>query len=71
MTRSHIRGNPIIYQHGQWEYEDGTPLNKEERPCTRCGKMPTKEGHDACLGHIEGANHACCGHGVEKAYVKY
>ena len=31
--------------------------------------MPTKEGYDACLGFIEGAKSACCGHGVERAYV--
>ena len=32
---------------------------------------PTKEGYDACLGYIEGAMSACCGHGVEKGYVKW
>ena len=33
--------------------------------------MPTKEGYDACLGHIDGAKSACCGHGVEEPYVLY
>lgn len=23
----------------------------------------------ACLGYIDGAKSACCGHGVERAYV--
>ena len=33
--------------------------------------MPTKEGYDACLGHVKGAKSACCGHGVEESYVMY
>jgi hypothetical protein len=33
--------------------------------------MPTKEGYDACLGYIEGAKSACCGHGVEEGYIVY
>jgi hypothetical protein len=32
----------------------------------KCGKMPTPEGYDACLGYIDGVISACCGHGVEK-----
>ena len=36
-----------------------------ERPCPRCGEMPTEEGHDACLGTLPGVVNACCGHGVE------
>jgi hypothetical protein len=40
------------------------------RPCPRCKKLPTKEGHDACLGHIPGLKAACCGHGFPgEAYV--
>jgi hypothetical protein len=31
--------------------------------------MPTAEGYDACLGHIEDAVSACCGHGVGSSYV--
>lgn len=31
--------------------------------------MPTKEGYDACLGHIAGVKSACCGHGVEEPFV--
>jgi len=33
--------------------------------------MPTPEGYDHCLGHIDGAVSACCGHGVEDPYVVY
>lgn len=63
------RGNPIKYINGVWQYENGTPLDKEERPCPRCGKMPNKDGSDACLGHIKGATSACCGHGKENGYI--
>jgi hypothetical protein len=31
--------------------------------------MPTEDGCDACLGHMEGVKSACCGHGVEKPYI--
>ena len=71
MITSFSRGNLIKYIDGIWKYEDGTPLNQEERPCARCGKMPTSEGYDACLGYIEGATSACCGHGVGKKMVMY
>ena len=71
MITSHSRGNLIIYRNNRWEYEDGVALDKEERPCVRCGRMPTKEGYDACLGYIEGATSACCGHGIEEGYVVY
>jgi hypothetical protein len=71
LITSHVRGNPIVFRNERWEYEDGTPIDKEERPCKRCGQLPTKEGYDACLGHIKGAKHACCGHGVTKPCIKY
>jgi hypothetical protein len=38
-------------------------------PCAKCGKLPTKEGHDACLGTLPGVIDACCGHGVREAYI--
>ena len=34
-------------------------------------KIQTEEGYDACIGEIKGVTHACCGHGVEKEYVKW
>jgi hypothetical protein len=52
-----------------WVYSDDKESIEGKRPCIRCGKMPTKEGYDACLGFIEGAKHACCGHGVEEGYI--
>ena len=39
------------------------------RSCKRCGRLPTKEGYDNCLGYIKGVIAACCGHGVEEGYI--
>lgn len=70
MITSYKRGHLIRYNSSEWVYADnGVPVSKEERPCARCGKMPTSEGYDACIGYIDGAVSACCGHGVEKPYV--
>lgn len=43
------------------------------KPCPKCNEMPTKEGYDHCLGFIEGAKAACCGHGSDEfdAYILY
>lgn len=72
MVTAHKRGNLILWFGDQWVYEnDHTPISQEERPCVRCGRMPTVEGYDACLGHIKGATSACCGHGVSNAYILF
>lgn len=47
-------------------YIDTKTIFDDSRPCKRCGKYPTKEGYDACLGHIEGVTSICCGHGVSR-----
>lgn len=41
--------------------------------CIKCGKGPTKEGHDGCLGTLPGQiMNACCGHGTKScAYIQY
>ena len=66
-ARSYSRGWPLVYR-GEWVYEDtGEPVD-DVRVCARCGRKPTPEGHDACLGHIEGVTSACCGHGVEDGF---
>jgi len=63
MANGYQSGHKIIY-NGYWLYADAMTSISVARPCVRCGKLPTKEGYDACLGHIEGALSACCGHGV-------
>jgi hypothetical protein len=70
MATSQIRGHKIMFL-GQWVYVDNKAPITVERPCIRCGKMPTPEGFDACLGYIPGVKSACCGHGIEKAYFLY
>ena len=41
--------------------------------CAKCKKGPTKEGHDGCLGTLDGpVMNACCGHGNDdQAYIQY
>lgn len=41
-----------------------------DRPCKKCGKMPSENGHDACIENLPNVTNACCGHGNdENAYV--
>ena len=68
MIFSYERGHRIIYTGTLWIYEDTQKIAKGKRRCKRCGKKPTKEGHDACLGKLENIEHACCGHGVHESY---
>ena len=67
VSRSYQRGHPIEFNGKEWVYSDTKTTIKEERPCVRCGEMPTPEGHDACLGSIDDVSSACCGHGVEES----
>ena len=68
MITAYSRGNRIAFINSQWVYDDGTPVENEERPCVKCGKMPTLEGYDACLGYVDGVSSKCCGHGIEEPY---
>ena len=72
MTKSYLRGHEIVYIDAKWFYLDTfTPTVDNERPCGYCGKGNTEEGHDGCLGTLEGVMNACCGHGNDKAYVQF
>jgi len=42
-------------------FDETSPPGK----CPRCGRMPTAEGHDACIANLPGIINACCGHGVK------
>lgn len=74
MTQSHFRGHAIEKLDGEWVYSDtkeSTVKTYEKRPCGHCDKMPTQEGHDACLGTLIGVMNACCGHGqTNEAYAQ-
>ena len=40
--------------------------------CGHCGKKRTPEGHDGCIGILEGVMNACCGHGQDNmAYIQF
>ena len=69
MITSHSRGWSIYFDGKDWRYSDNDQMHDDSRPCKRCGSMPTKEGHDACLGCVDGVIAACCGHGVTDSYI--
>lgn len=53
MITSNSRGHKIYFDGQDWRYQDTKSIYDDSRTCIKCGKMPTKEGHDACLGRIE------------------
>jgi len=68
MVTTYFRGNKC---------KPNDPVS-DKRACARCGRMPTSEGYDACLGFLSGINtefgfepvqSACCGHGVYDGFV--
>lgn len=69
MVKSFARGHEIYLKNGKWYYLDNDEEYKDQRPCKRCGHFPTKEGHDYCLGNMEGIAAACCGHGITESYI--
>lgn len=69
MILSYSRGHRTYFKRGEWYFLDTHEKDNGERACKRCGRKPTKDGFDACLGHVKGAKSACCGHGTEQPYV--
>lgn len=39
------------------------------RGCVECGRLPTPEGYDACLGVLPDVVSACCGHGGRSRFT--
>lgn len=74
-ARGHHYGHAMAYIDGEWRYEDtGEPVatTYKSRSCGHCGRPPTPEGHDGCLGTLPGVMNACCGHGgTSEAYVQF
>lgn len=70
-----LRGHPIEQLNGTWVFADTkepTITTWKQRPCGHCGLHNTKEGHDGCLGTLNGVMNACCGHGdVDDAYIQF
>ena len=69
--KSFDRGNEIYFLDGQWKYSFDNKIVDHKRKCSKCGKKPTSEGYDSCLGELKNVEHACCGHGVEKKVIIY
>lgn len=70
MVKSFFRGHEaFLREDGNWYYTDNNQIVDEKRECKLCGKSPTIEGFDSCIGHIDNAISACCGHGVCKPYI--
>lgn len=67
------RGHLIEYDfdNERWLYADDKSPISVERPCIKCGRLPTPEGYDACLGYMPNVKSACCGHGVENPILLY
>jgi len=70
MVHSHLRGHQIELWKDGWHYSDTEELSDYDRPCIRCGRMPTEEGYDACIGYVLGALSICCGHGTTEPIDK-
>lgn len=72
-VKSHIRGHKIEFINNQWIYSDTRePTVQNERACGYCSLPNTPEGHDACLGTLNGIMNACCGHGqTNQDYVQF
>jgi hypothetical protein len=70
---AYIRGTRAVYRFKRWRWAEPPyeyiPVDLVKLPCTRCGRPPTREGYDACVGHVEGATSVCCGHGVEPPII--
>lgn len=68
---SYVRGNLVFYdeEDNAWFYEDGVCVDDDpDRVCPVCGRPPTPEGYDACLGYIPGCISACCSHGMGEPF---
>ncbi len=66
----YIRGHLSFWKDEKnWLYADTDKAITDDRPCPRCDRMATPEGHDACLGHIPNVKAACCGHGISEPYI--
>lgn len=69
--KSTLRGHKIELHNAVWIYPDTKEHCSVRRDCGFCGKGDTPEGHDGCLGTLDGVMNACCGHGdVNQAYVQ-
>ena len=69
MVTSYSRGHKTYLDGMDWRFTDNNEIDNNSRECKRCGCSPNEYGYDACLGRVDGATSACCGHGVEEGYT--
>jgi hypothetical protein len=71
MSQSNAYGHEIEYDHDKdvWIYSDTKESLIHISPCKHCGKLPTNEGYDGCIGELPNVKFACCGHGKDKPYA--
>lgn len=75
-SRNHSYGYDIEYDYDKKQFlyvDDGTVAvtTHSERPCKKCNRLPTKDGHDPCIPNLPGVEFACCGHGETEGYIKF
>ena len=70
-VRSYFQGHKVEYDidNGEWIYSDTKENIMTIRSCAKCGRNPTKEGCDSCIGFLKGVKSACCGHGKSKPFA--
>lgn len=69
-AKSCSNGHQVEFINDIWRYCDTKePVDTTLKECKHCGKHPTKEGYDSCIGYLPNVSSACCGHSVEKPYV--
>jgi hypothetical protein len=72
MVTGYKRGHKYSYEWKGLEFHLKNPGPvSEEKSCIKCGKIPTKNGHDACLGNLPGVIAACCGHGITEGHILF
>lgn len=78
--RSHLKGQCVligrarnILGSGADSQEKDVLIGYEQSDeCRYCGLCRTQEGHDGCVGALEGVREACCGHGqTSEAYIQF
>lgn len=72
MVRSSLHGYDTYYDGESWRYKDNDKIIDVEskRPCAKCGKPPSENGHDSCISNLGRVTNACCGHGG-KGYLQF
>lgn len=53
--------------------DDLSVLDKNNlRHCAKCGRDPNEyNGDDPCMAGLPGVRNACCGHGIDEAFIEF